>query len=257
MSMRVIADHARCSAVMIADGVFPGNEGRSYVLRKIMRRALWHSRRLDLPTTWFADASDLAVEMLAPAYPEIGDAREAVRASVTGEARLFESTLNSGIKRLDEAIERSTGGVLAGEDVFQLYDTYGLRTDLIGYIAENRGVEPDWAGFETELEAQRDRARRSWHADGAAADELDAALGDDLETRFLAYEATELEGATVRAVVEGGSARSRSRRASAAWSCSTRRRSTRRRAARSATSACSRATRCARRSPTRRARAAA
>jgi alanyl-tRNA synthetase len=205
MSMRVIADHARCAAVMITDGVFPGNEGRSYVLRKILRRALWHARRLDLEVPWFASATDRAIDMLAPTYPELEQAREAVRASVTVEERLFESTLNSGIKRLDEAIAHAGGGVLAGEDVFQLYDTYGLRSDLIGYIAEARGVEVDWDGFESALEQQRTRARRSWQAGGETGEaEAYAELDAQLESAFVGYDRETVDGATVLGIVAGG-----------------------------------------------------
>jgi alanyl-tRNA synthetase len=206
MSMRVIADHARCAAVMITDGVFPGNEGRAYVLRKILRRALWHARRLELPTPWFARATDKAIDMLGPTYPELEQARDAVRASVTGEERLFESTLNSGIGRLDEAIARSQDGILAGEDAFLLYDTYGMRSDLIGYIAENRGVRVDWDGFETALEEQRARARRSWHdaADKPGGAEAHAELDEQLASEFVGYDHDEVAGATVLAVLAGG-----------------------------------------------------
>jgi len=205
MSMRVIADHARTAAVMITDGVFPGNEGRAYVLRKILRRALWHARRLELSPPWFSRATDVAIDMLGPTYPELVQARDAVRASVTGEERLFESTLTSGIRRLDEAIARSRDGVLAGADAFVLYDTYGLRADLIGYIASSRGVTVDWDGFEAALDEQRRRARRSWHdaADtpGAAAH---AELDEQLASEFVGYEHGEVTGATVLAVLAGG-----------------------------------------------------
>jgi alanyl-tRNA synthetase len=205
MSMRVIADHARCAAVMITDGIFPGNEGRSYVLRKILRRALWHARRLDLQVPWFSRATDRAIDMLGATYPELEQAREAIRAAVTGEERLFESTLNSGIKRLDEAIARAEGGILPGSDVFQLYDTYGLRSDLIGYIAETRGVEVDWEGFESALEEQRTRARRSWQSEGDKPDaEAHAQLDEQLESSFVGYDRDAVEGATVLAILSGG-----------------------------------------------------
>ncbi|HXF06908.1 MAG TPA: alanine--tRNA ligase, partial [Blastocatellia bacterium] len=193
MSMRVIADHARATAFLVADGVFPGNEQRAYVLRKIMRRALWHGRKLGIPSPFFHRVTDAVIEVMASAYPELVDARPTIERVVTREEHLFASTLSAGLRKFDEILQRTTGTVIAGADAFVLYDTYGLREDLIEYIAGQRGYIVDWEGFQRELEEQRQRAQASWKA--ALQEKLAATEAivrtRELPTEFRGYELTE------------------------------------------------------------------
>jgi len=195
MSMRVIADHARATAFLVADGVFPGNEQRAYVLRKIMRRALWHGRKLGLASPFFHRVTEAVVEVMAPAYPELLDARATIERVVRREEQLFLSTLSAGLRKFDEILERTSGRRIAGEDAFVLYDTYGLREDLIEYIAAQRGYTVDWEGFQAALQEQRQRALTAWkrsvHEKLAGMEAV--VTTQEVETRFLGYEQTECE----------------------------------------------------------------
>jgi alanyl-tRNA synthetase len=202
-SMRVMADHARATVFCISDGIFPGNDGRAYVLRKIMRRALWHGHRLGLQSPFFHKVTDFVIELMAAPYPELLSARETIRKVVTTEDRLFASTLSSGIKRLEEIIRKTAGTTISGADAFTLYDTFGLRQDLISYIAEQSGYEVDWEGFDAELARQKERARESWK--GAAAKktrEVYQALSDQASA-FTGYEEITTGGSRVRAIIVG------------------------------------------------------
>jgi len=205
MSMRVIADHARATAFLVADGVFPGNEQRAYVLRKIMRRALWHGRKLDLPAPFFHRVTDAVVELMAPAYPEVLDARATIERVVRREEQLFMSTLSAGLRKFDEILERTPDRRIAGEDAFVLYDTYGLREDLIEYIAAQRGYAVDWDGFRAALQEQRQRALAAWKRSVqeklAGMDAI--ATTRELETRFLGYEQTECDARVIALFLNG------------------------------------------------------
>jgi len=205
VSMRVIADHARATAFLITDGILPGNEGRGYVLRKIMRRALWHGNRLGFKDLFFNRATDFVVDLMGEAYPELRDARSVIERVVSIEETLYSSTVGAGLKLLDEVMRKAQGNIVSGADVFRLYDTYGLRYDLIEYVAEQRGFKLDQAGFDAEMEKQRQRARESWK--GGAAKQISgtyqqiAARG---RSEFTGYAGTELKGAHVTALVKNG-----------------------------------------------------
>jgi alanyl-tRNA synthetase len=207
MSMRVIADHARATAFLVADGVFPGNEQRAYVLRKIMRRALWHGRKLGIPSPFFHVVTDAVVEMMAPAYPELLDARATIERVVRREEHLFASTLSAGLRKFDEILERTSGRRISGTEAFTLYDTYGLREDLIEYIAAQRGYTVDWEGFQAALEEQRQRALAAWKKtmqEKSAGMEAVATVRE-LETRFLGYDQTECSARVQALFVNGQS----------------------------------------------------
>jgi alanyl-tRNA synthetase len=188
-AMRAIADHARLTAVLVSDGIFPGNEGRAYVLRKIMRRALWQARRLGLPKLSFAELVDRAVELLGDAYPDLREARATTRRVVAGEETLFETTLEVGTRKLEQILERTEGAVVSGDDAFLLYDTHGLRRDLIEYMVASTGRTVDWAAFESQLERQRTGGRSSWRGGAAAED-------SDVWQRIAARNTSEFEGYT-------------------------------------------------------------
>jgi alanyl-tRNA synthetase len=205
MSMRVIADHARATAFLIADGVFPGNEQRAYVLRKIMRRALWHGRKLGIPSPFFHKVTEAVVEVMASAYPELRDAQATIERVVRREEHLFASTLSAGLRKFDEILQRTSGTVVAGADAFVLYDTYGLREDLIEYIAQQRGYTVDWAGFQRELEEQRQRAHAGWRAalqEKLAGSEAVTSTRE-LLTAFRGYEVTECSARVTHIVQQG------------------------------------------------------
>lgn len=221
VSMRVLADHARASAFLITDGIFPGNDGRAYVLRKIMRRALWHGKKLGMELPFFYKITEFVADLVSAAYPELADAKGVVTRTVTIEENLFSTTLSVGIKEfnrileahqdqlraaLEEAKRKGTTAALVavpGQEVFRLYDTYGLREDLIEYIAEQRGFTIDWNGFNQELEKQRERARESWKGvDKKQVKDIYRKVAEQGVSVFTGYEGTELADVRVRALLK-------------------------------------------------------
>ena len=206
VSFRVIADHARATAFLITDGIFPGNDGRGYVLRKIMRRAIWHGNRLGFKDLFFGKVTDFVAELMGEAYPELRETRETVSRVVTIEEKLYNSTVSAGLSILEEVMKKAGAAkVIPGAEIFRLYDTYGMREDLIAYVAEQRGFALDREGFEAEMEKQRQRARESWK--GGAAKQVSPVYQEIAEkgrSVFTGYTGTSLQGATVAAIVKGG-----------------------------------------------------
>jgi alanyl-tRNA synthetase len=205
VSMRVIADHARATAFLIADGIFPGNDTRGYVLRKIMRRAIWHGNKLGFKDVFFAKVTDFVVGQFGDVYPELRETRNVIERVVTTEERLYISTAGAGLNMLEDVMKKTTGKVISGADVFKLYDTYGLRYDLIEYAASQRGFTLDQEGFEAELEKQRQRARESMK--GGAAKTVNPVYQEIAgrgRTEFTGYAGTELSGSKVVALVKNG-----------------------------------------------------
>ena len=183
-SVRVIADHIRSTAFLIADGVMPGNEDRSYVLRRIIRRALRHGHMLQIREPFFHTlVAPLAREM-GDAYPLLRDRADDVSAALLREEKRFAETLSQGMELLDRTIADLSGKTIPGNVVFQLYDTFGFPTDLTADVARERGLAVDMPGFEAAMEAQRDRGR--------AAARFSATLGQRVHTRgkveFRGYE---------------------------------------------------------------------
>jgi alanyl-tRNA synthetase len=193
-SLRVIADHIRACSFLIVDGVLPGNEGRGYVLRRIIRRALRHGYKLGVEDAFFYKlVGSLEAEMGA-AYPELGARQSHVERVLKQEETRFAETLSQGMRLLEDAIGRlPRGGVIAGETVFKLYDTYGFPEDLTADIARERGLQVDAEGFAKLMAAQRTRAREASRFEAAASDRprLDAA------TEFLGYESLTAKGRVV------------------------------------------------------------
>ena len=158
-SLRVIADHIRACAFLVVDGVIPCNEGRGYVLRRIIRRAIRHGHKLGMREAFFHKlVAPLAVEM-GDAYPELLRTQPQVERVLAQEEQRFAETLDNGMKVLEEAIAGLSGNEIPGETVFKLYDTFGFPVDLTADIARERNLGIDQAGFETEMEVQRSRAR--------------------------------------------------------------------------------------------------
>ena len=189
-SLNVIADHIRAAAFLIVDGVLPGNEGRGYVLRRIIRRALRHGKKLGFDGLFFHKLVEPVAREMGEAYPELVKAQAHVEKVLEKEGRRFGETLDQGMEILEESIAGLDGKTIPGDVVFKLYDTYGFPVDLTADIARERGLAIDEPGFEAAMEAQRDRARAASKF-GAAGD---ASLKVDAETRFLGYEGTEGDG---------------------------------------------------------------
>ncbi|MBD3894594.1 alanine--tRNA ligase [Halomonas sp. ML-15] len=196
-SLRVIADHIRSCAFLIADGVLPSNEGRGYVLRRIIRRAIRHGHKLGASEPFFHKLVVALDAEMGDAYPELRQASEQIARILLKEEEQFARTLDHGMGLLEAALADLQGDELPGATVFKLYDTYGFPFDLTADVCRERGVTLDEAGFERELEAQRQRARAAsqFGADYAAAIELDG------ETAFTGYERLE-DDARVTALVD-------------------------------------------------------
>ena len=212
VSMRVIADHARAITFLIADGVMPGNEGRGYVLRRILRRAVRHGRLLGLEDPFLSAVVAAAVDVMHGAYPELEAAQGRVAREVVAEEERFAYTLRTAIPRLEERLAALRAGgdratVLAGDELFKLYDTYGLPRDLVEEIASEHAVRCDWEGFEGELarsrEATRDRSGKAFEA--AQVSEALRDLARRLQVVFEGYR-TLRDEAEVVALVKGGHA---------------------------------------------------
>ena len=169
VSMRVIADHARATAFLVADGVLPSNEGRGYVLRRILRRALRHGRMLGLEQPFMATVTSRVAEEMQAAYPELQESRDYVARVVQAEEERFGHTLHVGLKMVDAMLEaqKAAGArCVPGQEIFKLYDTYGFPLDLLRDIAADQGFALDEAGFEQAMEEQRSKARESWVGSG-------------------------------------------------------------------------------------------
>ncbi|MBN1238098.1 MAG: alanine--tRNA ligase [Gammaproteobacteria bacterium] len=191
-SLRVIADHIRACSFLIADGVLPGNEGRGYVLRRIIRRAVRHGYKLGMEEPFFHSLVGSVEREMGEAYPELVDRRAHVERVLHQEELKFAETLSQGMRLLDDAIAGlAPGGEIPGETVFKLYDTYGFPEDLTADIARERGLTIDQAGFDRSMQAQRERARAAsrFSAAGGGAPALDT------PTEFLGYETLEIESA--------------------------------------------------------------
>ncbi|MBO6543401.1 MAG: alanine--tRNA ligase [Alphaproteobacteria bacterium] len=206
VSHRVIADHLRSTSFLLADGVMPSNEGRGYVLRRIMRRAMRHAQLLgvDEPLMWKLVPA-LAVQM-GDAYPELRRAQALITETLKLEETRFRETLARGLKLLDEAVEEQGGaGDLPGDVAFKLYDTYGFPLDLTEDALRERGMRVEKAGFDEAMEKQRAAARANWAGSGQAATEtLWFEIKDDVgASEFLGYTSEAADGKIVALVKDG------------------------------------------------------
>lgn len=182
-SLRVVADHIRSCAFLVADGVLPSNEGRGYVLRRIVRRAIRHGYRLGIHDTFFYKLVAPLVAEMGAAYPELAQAQEQVERVLKKEEERFAETLEQGMKILEACVAKLDGHVIPGDIVFLLYDTYGFPVDLTADFAREHNLSVDHAGFEVEMSAQRDRAR----AGGGFAADYDQDIKHDSSTDFTGY----------------------------------------------------------------------
>ena len=199
ISLRVITEHLRSVSFMIADGIMPANEGRGYVLRRILRRAVRHGKLLGVDTSFLCEAVPLLVELMGEAYPELQRNSEFITGVVRQEEERFRNTLDQGMELLDElvtALETKNETVLPGRDAFKLYDTFGFPLDLTREIMEERNMMVDEAGFNQALEEQRQRARAAMaqNREECGHTDLLTPLLPGKETSFVGYEALEATG---------------------------------------------------------------
>ncbi|MGX2041584.1 alanine--tRNA ligase [Methylocaldum sp. MU1018] len=198
-SLRVLADHIRSCAFLIADGVLPSNEGRGYVLRRIIRRAIRHGYKLGIRDTFFCRLVGPLCAQMGDAYPELVAARSMVEQVLKKEEERFAETLEQGMRLLEAHLKDMSGKTVPGETVFQLYDTYGFPVDLTADFAREHGLTLDMEGFERAMEAQRERARAASHfaADYSHDEHL------DVHCEFTGYESS-CEDTAIAAVLRDG-----------------------------------------------------
>jgi alanyl-tRNA synthetase len=225
-SFRIVADHARATTFLIADGVLPSNEGRGYVLRKIMRRGMRHAQLLGPEKPFFTDMIVAVRDLMGGAYPELlGEAGAHVLKVVAEEEKRFERTVEVGLRKLEEqmgappraaenvgqigahiqdgdTVSGQLEGVINGEEAFKLYDTFGLPRDFIEDVARDGGYKVDWAGFDRAMEEQRTRARASWKGTSkAAANPAYAKLAETFRTEPDFYFGTAVSDCRVEAII--------------------------------------------------------
>ncbi len=201
VSLRIVTDHARCVSFMIADGILPTNEGRGYVLRMILRRALRHGYLLGLEMPFMAPVVDKVIENYGEFYPELVENKEKIQKVILSEEERFKQTIQRGYSQIEEIfvnVKKSETMTMSGEDAFKLYDTFGFPFELTKEIAEEQGIKVDEEGFKLEMKAQKERARASMQK---------VILTDDLhytnnpDTKFVGYEQNEAS-AKVLAIVK-------------------------------------------------------
>jgi len=198
-SLKVVADHARSCCFLIADGVNPSNEGRGYVLRRIIRRAVRHGNKLGATGTFFYKMLQPLIEVMGTAYPELETNKARIEAALIKEEEQFAKTLEQGLKLLEGELTQLKGSIIPGKIVFKLYDTYGFPVDLTADIARERDLSIDEAGFEKEMAAQRQRAREA----GKFAVDYNSIVKVEDETEFSGYDATEGQGQIIAIYKDG------------------------------------------------------
>ncbi len=198
-SLNVIADHIRSCAFLVADGVMPGNEGRGYVLRRIIRRAIRHGNKLGASKPFFHKLVGTLAEQMGDAYPELVKQQAQIEKALLAEEEQFAKTLDNGMQILDEALAGLAGTEIPGELVFKLYDTYGFPTDLTNDIARERGLTLDMAGYEEAMAAQRSRSQEG----GSFKVDYSAVLTLDGSTEFTGYDSVVGEGTVTAILLDG------------------------------------------------------
>ncbi|WP_028694592.1 alanine--tRNA ligase [Pseudomonas cremoricolorata] len=198
-SLKVVADHIRSCGFLIADGVLPSNEGRGYVLRRIIRRACRHGNKLGAKGSFFYQIVAALVAEMGDAFPELKSQQAHIERVLKAEEEQFAKTLEQGLRILEQDLAQLAGNVVPGDVVFKLYDTYGFPMDLTADIARERELTIDEAGFEREMDAQRERARSA----SAFGMDYNSLVKVDTATEFLGYAATEGQGKVVALYKDG------------------------------------------------------
>lgn len=205
ISLRVITDHIRSTTFMVGDGVLPSNEGRGYVLRRLLRRAARHGRLLGIDHPFLADVAKTVIENNKNAYPALAEKVDFITKVISNEEENFSRTIDTGLQLLEEVIAKSGDSkTISGEDAFRLYDTYGFPLDLTKEIAEEKGLHVDEEGFTQLMSQQRIQARNARKDAGADAWKASGDAGADFEaTEFTGYGSTEGEGKILGVIVNG------------------------------------------------------
>lgn len=208
VSLRVVADHARACAFLVGDGVLPSNEGRGYVLRRVLRRAARHGVLLGIEAPFLHDVVQSVIDEMGDAYPELRERRPFITETIRKEEERFLKTLGRGLELLEEEVRRARSqrhSSLAGDVVFKLYDTYGFPTDLTEDILRGHGLAFDRAEFDRCMREQAERARAAWKGTGAAVpSEVYGAIGARVRSEFVGYDSLEATS-EIAALVRDGS----------------------------------------------------
>ncbi len=213
VSLRVVADHLRATTFLVSDGVLPGNEGRGYVLRKIVRRAIRHGKKLGIEGPFLGELTGAVIERMKAAYPELVSHAPTVARVVEIEEERYSSTVRIGVQNLERSLMLFVNSQeyladprlpFPGPEAFRLYDTFGLPLDLIEEELADRGLTVDAEGFDAELAAQQERARQASRMGTVKGDPVYATIADEGRTAFLGYDTLTIEDARVLAVLRDG-----------------------------------------------------
>jgi len=209
VSIRVVADHSRALTFLISDGITPSNEGRGYVLRRILRRAARHGKMLGINKPFLNESAQVVIDMMKGVYPDLVEKASFITKMILNEEQRFMETLDAGLRILNEetaTLKKAGESVLPGTLVFKLYDTYGFPTDLTADIVKRDGFTLDNDGFEKEMEQQRERARGAWKGSGeeAIAECYLKASSSGIASEFCGYETTNKENGKVTAIFVDG-----------------------------------------------------
>ena len=209
---RVIADHIRCLTFAIGDGVMPSNEGRGYVIRRILRRAVLYGKKLGMNEAFIYRLVDTVIELLGNVFPDVLPRREFITRTIQGEEHRFHQTIERGLELLDnsfDTLKEQNGTQIDGKRAFELYDTFGFPLDLTQMLARERGFTVDDAGFEQSMEAQRSRGRAAWEDRGGAKDEEISVYAEVLkehgETEFVGYTQNNIDAEVVALIADSES----------------------------------------------------
>ena len=209
---RVIADHIRCLTFAIGDGVMPSNEGRGYVIRRILRRAVLYGKKLEMNEAFIYRLVDNVIELLGDVFPDVLPRREFITRTIQGEEHRFHQTIERGLELLDnsfDTLKEQNGTQIDGKRAFELYDTFGFPLDLTQMLARERGFTVDDAGFEQSMEAQRSRGRAAWEDRGGAKDEEISVYAEVLkehgETEFVGYTQNNIDAEVVALIADAES----------------------------------------------------
>ena len=205
ISIRVIADHSRASTFLINDGVLPSNEGKGYVLRRIMRRAMRHGKMIGIEAPFLYQTSSKVVDLMKDAYPELRETEAFISKVIRNEEERFSETLDSGLKILREELDqlkREGEKVLSGEVAFRLYDTFGFPLDLTTEILQEEGMSFDEEGFKTQMGEQRQKSKQTWQgmAEGKAKEVYRRLLSEGMKTGFVGYEEVQFDSRILKLI---------------------------------------------------------
>jgi alanyl-tRNA synthetase len=206
VSLRIIADHVRAATFLISDGIIPSNEGRGYVLRKIMRRGIRQGTLLGYKQPFMYQLSGYVVELMKEAYPDLLNTREYVARVIKTEEERFAAMVSIGLQKLEDTIEqigKAGKDTIPGNEIFKLYDTFGFPLDFTKEITDEKGMRLDMEGFEAELEKQRERARQSWKGDEGGVHPIFQKFVEKGGTQFLGYHAVHSTSRVVAIIKDG------------------------------------------------------